>query len=379
VLLLLLFLAFAAKLGAEFSRVWLGLWTFLSWLALIISRVVLRIALRNLRARGFNLKRIVVVGATDLGKELVERIRTSPWMGMEVLGVFVNTGEPNAFEDDSKQDTTLLGNLKQIAGYVNQNQVDQVWITLALKDEELIKDVLHDLRHSTVDIRFVPNIFEFRLLNHSMTEVGGLPVINLSVSPMEGVNLFIKTVEDRILSFLILLITSPLFLVFAALVKFSSPGPIFYRQERIGWSGKSFTMLKFRTMPVDVERQSGPVWAKPEEKRATKFGVFLRSTSLDELPQFINVLKGDMSIVGPRPERPVFVDKFKDEVPGYMQKHLVKAGITGWAQVNGWRGDTDLSKRIEYDLFYIENWSLWFDLRIMFLTLFKGFINKNAY
>jgi len=162
-------------------------------------------------------------------------------------------------------------------------------------------------------------------------------------------------------------------------VKLSSPGPVFYRQKRISWNSKPFMMLKFRTMPVDCEVNTGAVWAKKGECRATRFGSFLRRTSLDELPQFIDVLKGNMSIVGPRPERPVFVDKFKDEIPDYMKKHMVKAGITGWAQVNGWRGDTDLNKRIEYDLYYIENWSLWFDIKIIVRTLFTGFVHKNAY
>jgi putative colanic acid biosynthesis UDP-glucose lipid carrier transferase len=174
------------------------------------------------------------------------------------------------------------------------------------------------------------------------------------------------------------LLISPILMLVSIGVKLSSRGPIFYRQERVGWSGKPFEMLKFRSMPVNVE-QHGVQWGGAQKKQTTKFGAFIRRTSLDELPQFINVLKGDMSIVGPRPERTVFVDQFKHEIPGYMQKHMVKAGITGWAQINGWRGDTDLSKRIECDLWYIGNWSLWLDLRIIFLTIFKGFISKHAY
>jgi putative colanic acid biosynthesis UDP-glucose lipid carrier transferase len=212
-----------------------------------------------------------------------------------------------------------------------------------------------------------------------VTEFAGLPVVNVSVSPMEGPNWLIKRVEDAMFSLAILVLISPLLLAIAIGVKLSSPGPVFYRQERVGWNGRPFEMLKFRSMPVDTENETGPVWAKRGEHRATGFGAFLRRTSLDELPQFINVLRGEMSIVGPRPERPVFVEKFKDEIPDYMKKHLVKAGITGWAQINGWRGDTDLEKRIEYDLYYIENWSLWFDIKIILLTLIKGFVHKNAY
>lgn len=196
---------------------------------------------------------------------------------------------------------------------------------------------------------------------------------------MRGFNRYIKAIEDRVLSCLILILISPILFLLTIGVKLSSPGPIFYRQKRLSWNGQEFEMLKFRSMPVDAESHTGAVWAKKEDNRATKFGSFLRKTSLDELPQFINVLKGDMSIVGPRPERPEFVEKFKHDIPNYMQKHLVKAGITGWAQIHGWRGNTDLKKRIECDLYYIENWSLWLDLKIIFTTIFKGFIGKNAY
>jgi putative colanic acid biosynthesis UDP-glucose lipid carrier transferase len=196
---------------------------------------------------------------------------------------------------------------------------------------------------------------------------------------MVGANRVLKAIEDRILAALILLLISPIFIPIALAVKMSSPGPIFYRQKRVGWNGNEFEMLKFRSMPVNAEAGTGPVWASKGDGRATKIGQFLRKTSLDELPQFINVLKGEMSIVGPRPERKVFVDEFKEKIPRYMQKHLVKAGITGWAQVNGWRGNTSLEKRIEYDLYYIEHWSLFLDIKIIFLTIFRGFINRNAY
>jgi len=195
---------------------------------------------------------------------------------------------------------------------------------------------------------------------------------------LEGKNRFLKSLEDKVLSTLILLCISPVMLILAIGVKLSSPGPIFYRQERVSWNGRSFEMLKFRSMAVDTEKE-GINWGGAKNKSVTKFGAFIRSTSLDELPQFINVLKGDMSIVGPRPERTIFVEQFKKEIPGYMQKHMVKAGITGWAQINGWRGDTDLQKRIEHDLYYIENWSIWFDMKIIFLTFWKGFVHKNAF
>jgi len=249
---------------------------------------------------------------------------------------------------------------------------------MPLRDEENVKWLLHELRHTTVDIRFVPDFFGLRLLNHSVMDVAGLPVVNLSVTPMTGINVLLKAIEDRLIAFVILLLISPVMLFIAIGVKFTSPGPVLYRQERVGWNGKTFMMYKFRSMPVDIENDGVQWGGAGTVKQATPFGAFLRRTSLDELPQFLNVLIGDMSIVGPRPERPMFVDKFKDEIPDYMKKHLVKAGITGWAQVNGWRGDTDLTKRIEYDLYYIENWSLWLDIRIIALTILKGFINKGV-
>ncbi|HEY0721747.1 MAG TPA: undecaprenyl-phosphate glucose phosphotransferase [Gammaproteobacteria bacterium] len=374
VLLILTALAFSTKTGAEYSRGWLGLWAMLGWGALITARLAVRLGLRELRQRGFNLRHIVIVGSGGLAAEVVARLRSAPWMGLNVAGFFpCDTAEKQAGLDD----VPLLGGLDQLAEYVTNHSIDQVWLAMPLREEEKVKWLLHELRNSTVDIRFVPDLFGMRLLNHSIMDVAGLPVMNLSVSPMAGLNQFLKAVEDRLLALLILLLISPLLLLLSIGVKLSSPGPIFYRQERVGWNGGTFNMLKFRSMPVDTDK--GVVqWGNAEQKVNTRFGAFIRRTSLDELPQFINVLLGDMSIVGPRPERTVFVEKFKDEIPDYMKKHMVKAGITGWAQVNGWRGDTDLTKRIEYDLYYIEHWSVWFDLKIILLTIFKGFVHENA-
>jgi putative colanic acid biosynthesis UDP-glucose lipid carrier transferase len=225
----------------------------------------------------------------------------------------------------------------------------------------------------------VPDIYGFHLLNHSLTDIAGLPVVSLTETPMSGINSVIKTVEDYVLATLVLICTAPLLLAIAVGVKLSSPGPVLYRQERVTWKGERFAILKFRTMPLEVEDASGPVWSQRGERRATRFGAFLRRFSLDELPQLVNVLRGDMSLVGPRPERPEFVAQFRKEIPGYMQKHLVKAGITGWAQVNDLRGDSDLRRRIQFDLYYIENWSFWFDLRILTLTVLGVFRSRNAY
>lgn len=360
---LLMFMVFT-KTTTDFSRHWILLWFTLVFMGLVISRMVLRLVLRYLRKKGLNLRHIVLVGHGGLTAQIAERIQASKWMGLEIAGFFSET-------KDAINGLTYLGDLASVVSYVEQHAVDQVWLTLSLKDMDKIESLCRQLNSVSVEILLVPDMSSLRLLNHSVSQVDGMPVINMSVSPMKGSNVLIKWLEDKLLSLFILILISPLMLVIALAVKLSSPGPVFYRQERISWNGKPFNMLKFRSMPVDSDKDL--VWGQAKHKRPTRVGRLLRKTSLDELPQFINVLKGDMSIVGPRPERTVFVEQFKHEIDSYMQKHLVQAGITGWAQVNGWRGDTCLETRIKYDLYYIEHWSLWFDLKIIFMTLFKGF------
>lgn len=375
VLVLVVVSFWALKLSAHYSRLWLGVWSIASMLCLVGIRFCLFTLLRIARRRGWNQRQVAIFGAGALGRQMLTLSREADWAGYEVIAFFDDDGELI----DTDLDGVRVMDPSGIVPFVQGNRIDEVWIALPLRAELRVKDLLHQLRHCLVDIRFVPDIFGFRLLNHAMSEIAGMPVLDLTASPMVGINRALKSLEDRLLAAVILLFISPLLAVLAVGVKISSRGPVFYKQERVGWNGRSFLMLKFRSMPVDAESGTGAVWASKGENRATPFGAFLRRTSLDELPQFINVLKGEMSIVGPRPERPVFVERFKDEIPDYMQKHLVKAGITGWAQVNGWRGNTDLRKRIEHDLYYIENWSLAFDLKIIFLTLFKGFVHRNAY
>jgi putative colanic acid biosynthesis UDP-glucose lipid carrier transferase len=266
-----------------------------------------------------------------------------------------------------------------LATDIDAGGIDQVWIALPLRAELRIREILSALRAYPIEVRFVPDIYSFHLLNHSMTEIAGLPVVSLTETPMSGPNRLLKAIEDYVLAFFFLALLLPLLVLIAIGVKATSPGPVFYRQERVTWNGERFWMLKFRTMPDNTESASGPVWARHGERRATPFGTFLRRWSLDEVPQLLNVFTGEMSLVGPRPERPEFVAQFRREIPGYMQKHLVKAGITGWAQVNDLRGDSDLTKRIAYDLFYIENWSVWFDLRILALTLVHVIRSRNAH
>jgi putative colanic acid biosynthesis UDP-glucose lipid carrier transferase len=346
---------------------------YLSGLVTIGSlRVASRLLLNHLRSRGRNQRSLLVVGDSGHAAAVMRRLRHARWTGYQLIGYV------------GDQDLPALG-VPRLCRYeslerclVNHPRVDQVWIAMPLSDGQRIGEILDQLGRASLDIRFVPDFTAYRLMNHSVSDVVGMPVINISVSPMNGANRLVKAIEDKLVAGAMLAFLSPVMLAIALGVKWSSPGPVFYRQERVSWNGRPFQMLKFRSMPVCSEEQ-GVVWGCARDKSMTSFGRFLRKTSLDELPQLFNVLKGDMSIVGPRPERTMFVEQFKYQIPGYMQKHMVKAGITGWAQVNGWRGDTDLVKRIECDLFYIENWSLSFDLKIILMTLYAGLLNRNAY
>ncbi|WP_106478741.1 undecaprenyl-phosphate glucose phosphotransferase [Phytohalomonas tamaricis] len=360
-----------SKTGARFSRLWLVYWLLYSFVLSVGIRTVAYPILNRLRRRGKNRKSVALVGDLESCQTAIARMRTVPSVGFDIVRVRLmdasQCGEIS-ISDCRPFDSTLDNNL----------QTDEVWICLPLSRGAAAEEVLYCLRHSMVNIRYMPDMQGLRLLNHDISTVGGLYLLDMSCSPMSGPSHFIKLIEDKFISIFILLLTFPLLICIALMVKVSSRGPVFYRQERMSWNGKPFQMLKFRTMPVDSEKD-GISWGQAKFKKTTSIGKWLRRTSLDELPQFINVLKGEMSIVGPRPERTIFVEHFKDEIPGYMQKHMVNAGITGWAQVNGWRGDTDLKKRIEYDLWYIENWSVWLDFKIIFLTIFKGLLGKNAY
>lgn len=373
--LLLVISGFITQSSDLFSRIWVVSWLLTSTVMILGYRFALRRTLGKLRSKGYNIRRVLIIGNGELAQNVASKLLHSPEMGLVVKG-FISNELPQ--KTSTTQDVPTIGNLEKMDQLVTELSIDQVWIALPMSEVAVMEQVQSALATSPVTIRMVPDIYGFQLINHSMTEVAGLPVINLSTSHMlEGKNRFLKSMEDKLLSSVILLGISPIMIALAIGVKLSSPGPVFYRQERVSWNGRSFGMLKFRSMTVDSEKD-GVKWGGATSMSVTKFGAFIRKTSLDELPQFINVLKGDMSIVGPRPERTVFVDQFKHEIPGYMQKHMVKAGITGWAQINGWRGDTDLKKRIECDLYYIEHWSIWLDMKIIFLTFWKGFIHKNA-
>lgn len=369
-------LAFVTKTGADFSRTWMAIWLASGWTVLVGSRVLLRYLLRYLRSSGYNHRHIVIVGTGEQAGVVADRLHMSTWFGLEIAAFY---SDMENHLPDRYRDKLILKGYSELERFVNEKGIDQVWISLPHSEEKTIREVIKALEGSETEIRYVPDIFEYQLMHHSLSEVAGVPVVNISYTAIDGSNRILKEAEDYILGVVLLLFASPLMALIAIGVKLSSPGPILYRQKRVGWNGKEFTMFKFRTMPVDAEKETGPVWAKPHEKRATAFGTFLRNTSLDELPQLFNVLRGEMSLIGPRPERPVFVQQFKDEIPHYMKKHLVKAGMTGWAQVHGWRGNTCLHTRIEHDLYYIENWSLWLDIKIIVMTVFRGLVHRNAY
>lgn len=359
----------------SYSRVVMVYFWFLNVLLLWVSRSALRELLRLLRRRGYNLRHALIVGGGETGRRVAERIGENAWAGLRARGFLSDDHQVG----EAVAGLPVLGPVSGLKEAVRQYDVDQVFVALPLREHEKMAQILDDMADETADIRIVPDLYEYVTLNASVDDFDGIPIVSLSESPLYGWNRILKRIADIGVSSVLLVAAGPLMGFIALLVKLTSPGPVFYRQERISLGGEAFTMLKFRTMREDAEAGTGPKWADPDDPRRTRMGAFLRRMSLDELPQFWNVLKGEMSIVGPRPERPVFIDEFRKTVPRYMLRHKMKAGITGWAQVNGWRGNTSLEKRIEYDLYYIENWSLAFDLKIMWLTLWKGLINRNAY
>jgi putative colanic acid biosynthesis UDP-glucose lipid carrier transferase len=366
---------FATKTGAEYSRGWVAIWLAGGLGVHALERSALRAGLRALRRRGYNLRHIVIVGAGTHGREVAARIRAAPWSGLAIAGFY---DDDPALAGRCVDGIDVRGPIARCASDVVNLSADQVWIALPLHAEQALRRLIDELERTTVQVCFVPDIHGFHLLRHTVSEVAAMPVLNLTDSPHTGIASTLKAAEDHVLAWLLLIVTAPLWLLIAIGIKLSSPGPVLYRQERVTWNEERFDMLKFRTMPVGVEDESGPVWASRREPRATRFGAFLRRYSLDELPQLVNVIRGEMSIVGPRPERPEFVTQFRNRIPGYTQKHLVKAGITGWAQANDLRGDSDLAKRIQYDLYYIDNWSLWFDLRILAVTVWHILRSRNA-
>jgi len=356
----------------EYSRVVIVYFWLLSIAAVWFARATFREALRFARRRGYNLRYAVVVGDGELAATVVSRLAARTDVGIEVLGV---VGD----DKEGMGGARRLGGYSDLRAVLDAHVVDHVILALVHEDYGRLGGLLEAVGDEPVTIHVVPDLFRFASLRGGVEEFEGMPFIHLRDSPLHGWSQVTKRVFDLVFSCALLIGLAPVLLLLALGVKLTSRGPVLYRQERMGLDGQRFRMLKLRTMRVDAEAGTGPVWAAEDDPRRVPYGALLRRLSLDELPQFVNVLRGEMSVVGPRPERPFFVEQFRRTVPGYMLRHKVKSGVTGWAQVNGLRGNTSLEKRIQYDLEYIERWSLWLDVKIIVLTLVRIVFERNAY
>ena len=356
----------------EYSRVVIVYFWLLSIAAVWLARATFREALRFARRRGYNLRYAVVVGDGELAATVVSRLAARTDVGIEVLGV---VGD----DKEGMGGARWLGGYSDLRAVLDAHVVDHVILALVHEDYGRLGGLLEAVGDEPVTIHVVPDLFRFASLRGGVEEFEGMPFIHLRDSPLHGWSQVTKRVFDLVFSGALLIGLAPVLLLLALGVKLTSRGPVLYRQERMGLDGQRFRMLKLRTMRVDAEVGTGPIWATEDDPRRVPYGVLLRRLSLDELPQFVNVLRGEMSVVGPRPERPFFVEQFRRTVPGYMLRHKVKSGVTGWAQVNGLRGNTSLEKRIQYDLEYIERWSLWLDVKIIVLTVVRIVFERNAY
>ncbi|KAA8999855.1 undecaprenyl-phosphate glucose phosphotransferase [Affinibrenneria salicis] len=382
----LLSVIFSAGILSIFPSLFIGLkyhiiWLCVSLLGFLFARISIRAVVRYLRKLGYNSRRVVVVGDSVAGFHLIDSIMNAPWLGLNVVGYYTLEGKKISKEYD-KLNINSLGDINKLIESARSCNIDKVYIALPMHESELINNILTELSDTTCTVLLVPDIFTFNLLQSRSEMVNGIPVISLYDTPMSGINMIIKRIEDVTLSLLIILLISPLLLLISCVVKTTSPGPVIFKQKRYGIDGKAIDVWKFRSMSV-MENGDNVIQARKGDSRITPVGAFLRRTSLDELPQFFNVVKGDMSIVGPRPHAVAHNEQYRKLIKGYMLRHKMKPGITGWAQINGWRGETEtlekMEKRIEFDLFYIQNWSVWLDCKIIFLTIFKGFVNKSAY
>ena len=359
----------------EVSQLVWALFLALNVLFTYASRETVRELLERRWRAGIGLKRILIAGTGDLGRQVAERMLQHRELGYQVIG----------FVDDSAggdhlgyRGLPLLGTLADVADVARRERVDHLYVALPLDEHAKLLDLMDLASREFIDVRVVPDLLQFIALRASLEDLDGLPVINPNDTQLQGVHAWVKRGLDVAVSGVALVLLAIPMAIMAALVRLTSPGPVFYTQERMGLDGRPFTVYKFRSMYQNAEDTSGPIWARDDDPRTTTVGRWLRRLDLDELPQLWNVLKGEMSLVGPRPERPFFVEQFKHRIPQYMLRHKVKAGITGWAQVNGWRGNTSLEKRIEYDLYYIENWSMTLDIKIIWLTLVRGLFQRSA-
>lgn len=340
------------------------------------ERNAIRMVLRSMRTRGYNQKHILLVGYSGAAEGFVDRVKSNPQWGYNIRGILDDNRERGSQYDGVK----IIGTIDDLEYILEQNSLDEIAITLSLGEYEKLRRIVALCEKAGVHTKFIPDYGNIIPTIPYMEDLQGLPIIHIRHVPLNSLpNAMVKRAVDIFGSLVGIILFSPIMLVTAIAIKLTSPGPIIFCQERVGLHNRPFKMYKFRSMTVQDPGKEKSRWTTPGDSRVTTVGKIIRRTSIDETPQFFNILMGDMSLVGPRPERPFFVEKFKEEIPRYMIKHQVRPGLTGWAQVNGYRGDTSIIKRIEHDLYYIENWTLGFDFKIMFLTVFKGFINKNAY
>ncbi len=341
-----------------------------------VERNVIRQILHSVRGKGYNQKHILLIGYSRAAEGFIDRVRQNSEWGYQVYGIL----DDHMTAGKEYRKVKILGKIAELDSILELNQLDEIAITLGLKEYAKLEDIVASCEKSGVHTKFIPDYNNMIPTRPYTEDLEGLPVINIRHVPLNDLlNKTAKRAVDIFGALVGIVLFSPIMLVTAAIIKITSPGPLVYCQERVGLHNRTFKMYKFRSMEVQAPSAEKSKWTTPNDSRVTPVGRFIRKTSIDEMPQFFNVLMGDMSLVGPRPERPFFVEKFKEEIPRYMIKHQVRPGMTGWAQVNGYRGDTSITKRIEHDLYYIENWTLGLDFKILFLTFFKGFINKNAY
>ena len=359
----------------EVSRLVWALFLLLCVICAYASRASVRSALEHQWREGVGLKRILVAGTGDVARHVVDKVLHHRGLGYRIVG-FV---DDRASDRQGYRGLPLLGPLSEVADILRREQVDELYVALSLDEHVKMLELIEVANREFVDVKVVPDLMQVIALRARLEELDGVPIISINDVPLQGLNGLVKrTIDIGIASVALVFLSLP-FAVIAALIKVTSPGPVFYRQERMGLDGRPFRVYKFRSMLEDAERETGPVWTRRDDPRRTPVGRVLRQFSLDELPQLWNVIRGDMSLVGPRPERPFFVEQFRQRVPQYMLRHKVRSGLTGWAQVNGWRGDTSIEKRIEYDLYYIENWSVALDFKIMWLTVLRVFFHRHAY
>lgn len=356
------------------SRLFLVLFWAGTVLMSLAGRVLNQLFADRLRRSGRNLKRVLIAGTGPLAQTVVDKIRLHEEFGFELVGMLSADAEARAYRG-----VPISGGLEDVADLVRQSQIDQLYVALPLSSHEAIMQLLRAVKNEIVEVKVVPDLLQYITIGAGVEDLDGVPIVNLSRIPMEGFSAMLKRLFDFVVALGCLVLFAPLFPLIVLAIRVTSKGPLLYRQQRMGLDGRPFELLKFRSMVVGAEAASGPIWAEEKDSRCTPIGAVLRKLSLDELPQFWNILRGDMSLVGPRPERPFFVEQFRDRIPHYMLRHRVRAGLTGWAQVHGWRGNTSLEKRIEYDLYYIENWSLALDLKILWMTVTNGMVHEHAY